>query len=332
LRQVPVLWIWDNVEPITGFPAGTPSAWSQAEQDELADFLRAARAIKAKFLLTSRRDERAWLHGLPARIELPPMPFDECVQLTGELAKKLGRRLDAVEDWRPLLRFTQGNPLTLTVLVGQALRDGLKSREQIASFVRKLQSGEAVFEDEASEGRTRSLAASLAYGFDSAFGEAERKQLALLHLFQGFVFVDTLRTMGNPEAEWCLPEVKGLAREAGIALLDRAAEVGLLTVIGGGYYRIHPALPWFFRRLFEQHYSEMRLAATHAFVEAMGELGDYYCNQYEGGNRDVIGALAAEEANLLHSWSLARSNEWWGPVTSTMQGLHELTGVRLEVE
>src|SRR5882672_3204141 len=136
------------------------------------------------------------------------MPLDECVQMTEELAKKLGRRLGDVEDWRPLLRFTQGNPLTLTVLVGQALRDGLKIREQIADFVRELQAGEAVFEDEASEGRTRSLAASLAYGFENAFTEAERKQLALLHLFQGFVNVDTLREMGNPEREWCLPELK----------------------------------------------------------------------------------------------------------------------------
>lgn len=69
-----------------------------------------------------------------------------------------------MDDWRPLLRFTQGNPLTLTVLVGQALRDRLKSREQIEHVVERLRAGEAVFEDEASEGRTRSLAASLAYG------------------------------------------------------------------------------------------------------------------------------------------------------------------------
>ena len=32
-------------------------------------------------------------------------------------------------------------------------------------------------------------------------------------------------------------------------LLDRAAEIGLLTAHGGGYYAIHPAVPWFFRRL-----------------------------------------------------------------------------------
>ena len=55
---MPVLWIWDNVEPVTGFPAGTASEWSAAEQQELRAFLSAARETKAKFLLTSRREER----------------------------------------------------------------------------------------------------------------------------------------------------------------------------------------------------------------------------------------------------------------------------------
>jgi hypothetical protein len=324
LRQIPVLWIWDNVEPIAGFPAGTPSAWSGEEQTELLDFLRSARGTKAKFLLTSRRGERDWLHELPARIELPPMPFDECVQMTEALAKKLGRRLDDVEDWRPLLRFTQGNPLTLTVLARQALRDGLNSREQIESFVEKLRAGEAVFEDEVSEGRTRSLAAALAYGFENTFTETQRKQLALLHLFQGFVQVAALQVMGNPEAKWGLPELKSLTREVGTTLLDRAAEVGMLTALGGGYYSIHPALPWFFRRLFEQYHSERRIGATRTFVEAIGELGNYYHRQYEGGNRDVIRVLAAEETNLLHARSLARSNDWWHPVVGIMQGLRQL--------
>jgi len=326
LRQFPVLWIWDNVELIAGFPALTPSAWSAVEQNELVDFLRDARGTKAKFLLTSRRDERDWLLDLPARIKLPPMPFDERIQMTEELAESLGRRLEEVEDWRPLLRFTQGNPMTLMVLVRQALRDRLKSREQITRFVCQLQAGEEVFEDEASEGRTRSLAASLAYGFENAFTEAEQKQLALLHLFQGFVHVDALRLMGHPEAEWCLPEVKDLTRESGNALFDRAAEVGLLTALEGSSYKVHPAVPWFFRRLFEQCYSERRNAATRAFVEAMGRLGEHYHSEYEEGNRNVIGALTAEEANLLRARSLARSNGWWDTVIGTMQGLRSLYG------
>ena len=126
--------------------------------------------------------------------------------------------------------------------MGQALRDGLRTKDQIEDFVRKLRAGEAQIKDEESEGRTRSLAASLNYGFEHAFSEPERKQLALLHLFQGFVEVSALRWMGQPEGEWCLPEVRGLTRNAGIALLDRAAEVGLLTAIGGGYYSTEEAL------------------------------------------------------------------------------------------
>jgi hypothetical protein len=94
LRQVPVLWIWDNVEPVTGFPAGTPSAWSAAEQRELVDFLRAARETRAKVLLTSRRDERGWLGDLPARVTLPPMPLTARGQLGRALVAKAGRRWD----------------------------------------------------------------------------------------------------------------------------------------------------------------------------------------------------------------------------------------------
>lgn len=326
LKQIPVLWIWDNVEPIAGFPKGTTSQWTNPEQEELADFLRAARATKAKFLLTSRRDEQDWLHGLPARIPLPRMPFEERVQMAGEIAAKLGRRMEDVEDWRPLLQFTQGNPLTLTVLVGQALRDGLRTKSEIEAFVQKLRTGEADFEDEAGEGRTRSLAASLAYGFENAFTEAERKQLALLHLFQGFVDVDALRAMGRDGSEWCLPEVKGLTREAGIALLDRATEVGLLTDMGGGYYTIHPALPWFFRRWFEQYYAETRRAKTGAFVEAIRNLGNYYVAQHQSGDTQVIDALAEEEANLLHARRLARAEGWLEQLIGPMQGLNLLYG------
>ncbi len=253
LRQVPVLWIWDNVEPIAGFPAGTPSAWSATEQRELVDFLREARGTQAKFLLTSRRDEHDWLGELPMRVQLPPMPMHERQQLAEALAAKYRVTLNQAI-WRPLLRYSEGNPLTLTVVVGQALREGWNSSQQLGAFVQRLRSGQAAFDDDASEGRSRSLGASLSYGFAAAFTEQERAILALLHHFQGFVDVQALQLMGNTSKDWHVPAVAGLTRQAGIALLDRAAEVGLLTALGDGYYSIHPALPWFFRRLYEEHY------------------------------------------------------------------------------
>lgn len=340
LSQIPVLWIWDNVEPIHGFPAGTPSAWSAAEQDELADFLRAARQTRVKFLLTSRRDEREWLGDLPARIEVPPMPMQERVQLARAVAEKHGKRLTVVDDWMSLLRFTRGNPMTITVLVGQALRDRLKTRGQIDAFIERLRAGEATFDDEISEGRDRSLSASLAYGFEHAFTESERGQLALLHLFQGFVDVDALRCMGSPDAPWCLPEVRDFTRDAGIALFDRAADVGLLTRHGAGYYSVHPALPWFFRNVFETYYPSIAqnaecasMKATRAFVEAIASLGNFYCNAFERGERYVIGMLSAEEANLVHVRRLAREHGWHDRIISAMQGLrnlYEQTGRRAD--
>jgi len=297
------------------------------------DFLRAAHETQAKFLLTSRRDEQAWLGHLPSRVQVPPMPHTERAQLAKVLAEKYGQPYPNMAGWKPLLDFTQGNPLTITVLVGQALRDGLDSEEQVMAFVEKLRAGEAAFADEKTEGRDKSLGASLSYGFDNAFTKSERKQLAVLHFFQGFVNVQVLQTMGHPEMDWSLSELQDLAHESGIKLLNRAAEIGLLTAHGGDYYSIHPALPWYFKQLFDTYYAQKTQAATSAFVEAMGALGEYYFRQYNEGNRDVIGALTAEEANLLYARRMARASGWWHRITSTMQGLYQLyndTGRRVE--
>jgi tetratricopeptide (TPR) repeat protein len=330
LRRVPVLWVWDNVEPVAGFPANTPSAWTDAEQRELAAFLRDARQTRAKFLLTSRREEHGWLGDLPQRVAMGPMPMGERRQLAEALAARYGEVLTE-DTWRPLLVYSGGNPLTLTVVVRQALRDHLSTPQQVADYVQRLRAGEVDFGDDASEGRTKSLGASLAYGFATAFSAEEHHMLALLHHFQGFVDVDALIWMGDTSEAWHVPAVAGITRERCIALLDRAAEVGLLTPHGSGFYTIHPALPWFFRRLHQEHYPDG--APTRAYVEAMGALGDYYHNQYGAGNRGVIEVLKAEEANLLHARRLARAHGWYWRITSTMQGLRSLydhTGRRAE--
>jgi tetratricopeptide (TPR) repeat protein len=334
LRQMPVLWIWDNVEPVTGFPAGTASDWTAAEQQELRAFLSAARETKAKFLLTSRRNEQAWLGDLARRVSVPAMPLLESLQLAGAILAQRGRRLANLPDLTPLLRFAHGNPLTILVTVGEALRVGIDTTERLDAFVNALRGGEVAFENEASEGRSMSLGASLSYGFGAAFSDDEREVLTLLHLFHGFVDVDVLRAMGNPKAEWCLEAVRGLTRERGIALLDRAAEIGLLSSHGDGYYGIHPALPWYFRALFQRAYPPAggeAVRTQRAFVEAMGELGNFCIAQYESGNRKVASIAAAEEDNLLAAWRLARANARWDGLVSAMQGLrilYDITGRR----
>jgi tetratricopeptide (TPR) repeat protein len=328
LGQLPVLWIWDNVEPVAGFPPGTASAWTADEQNDLADFLRELAGTRARVLLTSRRDEQVWLGQLPARVRLRGMPMRERIQLTQALAAKHTHRITDVKDWRPLLRYTAGNPLTITVLVGQALRDGLTSKTQIEAFVAALRAGEAPLDDDTTQGRSKSLGASLGYGFAHAFTDPERAQLAVLHLFQDTVDVDALVIMGNSNNQNRLPELADLKRDAGIVLLDRAADIGLLSPLGGGYYAIHPALPWYFGQLFTAHHGPpdqpTAVRAARAYTIAIGDLGDYYHRRYIEGRHQIIDTLAVEEANLLHARALGRRHHQWHEVIGCMQGLHTL--------
>jgi hypothetical protein len=339
LAQVPVLWIWDNIEPVAGFPAGTDSAWTPAEQQELAGFLRdLADQTRCRVLLTSRRDERGWLGDLPVRVALPPMPMLERLELARAVASRQPSGAQAfleVEDWRPLLAFTQGNPLTVTILVRQALRGHHTTRQQIERFVAELATGAAAVTDDAAQGRGASLAASLDYGFTRAFTDPERATLALLALFQGFTDIDTLRMMGAGDDP--VPAVAGLDRETGIALLDRAADVGLLTAHGNGYYAVHPAIPWHLHTLFEQHYgpdgSPPALHAARAWTTATRDLGNYYVSQYTQGHTEVTGVLGLEEANLLHARRLALTHGWHELIIGPMQGLlilYEHTGRAVE--
>src|SRR5215472_9989220 len=159
LARLPILWIWDNTEPVAGFPEGTPSDWAETEQADLVGLLRdLAQRTRCKVLLTSRRDERPWLGILPARVRLPGMPMREAIQLAAALTARHGVSL-AAADWRPLLRYAAGNPLTITVLTGQAARENLTTTAQIEALVTRLRAGEADLEPGQDEalGRTRSL-------------------------------------------------------------------------------------------------------------------------------------------------------------------------------
>ena len=334
LAKLPVLWVWDNVEPVTGFSAGTRSVWNQQEQDELIEFLRdLANRTRCKVVLTSRRDERDWLGDLASRVQLPPMPMRESLQLTAAIIARRAADTPRDLDWRPLLRYTAGNPLTITVVVGLALRERLATSEEIEGFVARVRAGEVALEGEgdADLGRSRSLAASLDYGFTHAFTDTERSQLAVLHLFRDMVDVRFLHLMGNTKVVGAdvVPALAGLSPDAGISLLDRAVEIGLLTSHGAGHYGIHPALPWYLTTQFTLHHgipgSPATEACARAYSRSISLLGHYYNTQAQAGHAAaLIPSLAAEEANLLHALELARHHSLLGKAVGCLQGLRVL--------
>jgi hypothetical protein len=305
LREVPSFWVWDNVEQIGSF--------EDEERRSLADFLRDLGETRCKVLLLGRRPEDEWLGSLPCRIALPPMPMEERGELTIRIAARHGLALRDLMSFAPLLRFSQGNPLTLSFLLNVALREGCRQPQEVDAFLSALQLEESC-----------ELLISLSQGYQRAFGEEERQRLALLHLFQDHVDLNVLCWMGHPEAPWCLPQVRNLGRGPWAALLDRAVRAGLLTSRGKDCYGVHPALPLFFRGVFERLWKDADRAAARAFAESMAGLGSYYHRELQAGNRDVLAALLEQEANLLHARTLARDNGWWSAVVNAMQGLETL--------
>lgn len=317
-----ILWIWDNVEPIAGFPTGTASEWETDEQRELADFLRDAREGGTKFLLTSRRDESAWLGMLPTQVIVPPMPFWERVQLTQALAKKMNRRAFEVENWRPLLEFTQGNPLTLTILVTQVLRSGLRSADEMAGFVAGLQDGTTELRDDPAQGRSSSLTAALNYGLEHAFSEEERKIIALLHFFQGYVNIKVFELFGS--GVYALPEVERLSGEEIRKIFEVARELGILERFSGTVYRIHPAVPWFFRAAFERCFAGRERDCKLIFCLAVGTASSRLSKQFNRSSSEAAAGLIIEEPNLRYALKLGIEVQQWTGVMAALHGLEDL--------
>jgi hypothetical protein len=258
LTHAPVLWIWDGVEHLTESAAG--AAWNAQEQEEFANFLRAAHETQAKFLLVSRHEEKQWLHDLPVRFGIPPLPIRERLQLTRALMEQRGLRLKNVEDWHAVLEFSEGNPLAIRFLVEQALAENLRTRGEIDQFVARLRQSAPQSPQAGGTGLAEPMRVTLRYIQHNAFNEGERKILALLRLFLGRVSAELLAAMGGGGEKTWLPELQDirefqeLRAGAGPSVLDRAASVGLLHTEGENRYTTHPALQWFFQELFEECY------------------------------------------------------------------------------
>lgn len=301
LSQIPVLWVWDNVEPIAGFPAGTLSQWSDVEQQALADFLRAATQTKAKFLLTSRRDERTWLGNLPVRIQMPAMLMQERVQLARAIADKHGgrrgsgaaRQADHERTARRLRGASPHGP------------GGLRRRDQrrprpVPRCIAEL--------------RLRSCV----HG-----GRAEATRVA--PLLPGLRRCDCVDLDGQPRNRLVPAGGPGTHTTVGSRAARSRGQHGLLNAQGNGHYSIHPALPWFFRSFFEVHYGGSRhLNAMRSFAHGMAHLGAHYMTLYSTTTQDVIVTLMAEEANLVKARRLGLTHDWPIPTIGTMQGLQVL--------
>lgn len=215
LKQTPSLLIFDNFEPVAGFPTGAPSDWKPEEQKEIRDLLGALRGGRTKVLITSRRDE-PWLGPIYKKVVAAGLKLHEAQELAVRVLERAGlssHQLKSLPEYNRLLEFLQGNPLAIQVIL-PALK-----RTAPDALLEALQTGTAkLTHDDPAQGRERSLTASLNYRLDK-LDPTVRQRLAVLGLFQGFVDVAVL-------ADLCEAPVPFSVEGADRARLEANSRIG----------------------------------------------------------------------------------------------------------
>ncbi|HEU4687958.1 MAG TPA: hypothetical protein VFS23_06350, partial [Vicinamibacterales bacterium] len=320
IRSRHIIWVWDSVEPLTGFPLGEHAVASDADIHELKAFLAHAVESSVRFVLTSRRSEPELLGGLAAQeVGLMPMTEDEeRVVIHQVLAVEAPLRVP--ETWYPLMVFSGGNPLVLSNITTAVLRRQLVRDEEIKSFLEDARSG-ALEWDIAGDRRT-SVSASLAWGFEAAFIGRDLQRIAVLHLFRSTVFTSVLELMGSSDVDWHVPELRGTSRLEWTDLLGRAERLGVLQGFGSTeLYRLHGGTQWFLRKAFLQLDAGMAKAAKRAYAEAIGVFGNMLLPTMQAGGLDTSTLSASIGENFVHARRLALDHGWWLVAIGCMNAL-----------
>ena len=278
LRQHRGLLIWDNFEMVASMPElgqATPPL-DDAKKAELLWFIGELRKSKSALFITSRSEER-WLGGPESfvRCEVGGLTKRDALQYADHLlaphAQASARRAAEPNAFKELIDYLGGHPLSLKLILPRlseaspsALLAGLKGQGALPPGFG------------AAEGRLASLGASLYYSFRH-LPEEDQQIVVILSLFERVASAFILGAMEDAPSRF-----QGLDTKAWAALLDRLSDLGLLTALGGGLYRLHPALPPYLGTLWRSQ------------AEAAGDGG----SEREAALRSLIGA-AALFASLL---------------------------------
>ena len=326
LQTQPCLLIWDNFEPVNGFPTGNQPLLIEEERNELKGFLKQLRSGKTWVLITSRREE-AWLDCGYTLLNLGGLLAGDVEELAAKILQTAGvDKAKLPKEYLELLKLLGGHPLSLRVVLPH-----LKTQTP-KQLIEALRQGLDTFVGEEEEGRDKSLTVSLDYSF-SKLSEKTRKHLPFLGLFSERVDAHWLQNLSkNPDDEYgqAYQAVFGenLHKDDWLAILNEAAAASIVEYLGDDIYKIHPALPWFLRK---------RLNATASLhnQEVISELEKklliFYVYLTDDCYREMISnaefatfILQVEEPNLLQNLRLAEQQQEWRYAQFILQALGEI--------
>jgi tetratricopeptide (TPR) repeat protein len=320
LQTNPCLLIWDNFEPVAGFPAGNEPLLPAPERESLKHFLKQLRGGQSWVLITSRREER-WLDCGYRLLDLQGLREQDVEELAAKILQSAGvDRAKVPEEYLELLKLMGGHPLSLRVVLPH-----LKTQKPV-QLIEALRRGLDTFQGEEVEGRDKSLRVSLDYSF-TKLSEHTRQHLPFIALFSERVNASLLHLFsGNPDSRdgqsYQAVFGENLQKADWLGLLNEAVEAGILEHIAGTIFKIHPALPWYLRQqLFKQHAAQEVSELEKKLLVFYAGLASHYHKQLISDAEMAMQILRVEEPNLLQNLRLAEHQQSWNYAHTILQVL-----------
>ena len=282
LEQLRVLLVWDNFESVREMPdpAGATPPLDEAGCAQLREFLEWVRDHSASVVIITSRAQEGWL-GQVRRVTVGGLNRAEAAQYADHLlAPYPARRRRERRSFGELLEWLDGHPLAMRLTLPRL------DTTDPADLLAGLQGTTPLpAEDDPDAGRTTSLPATITYSYTHVAGQTKRL-LPAVSLFHGVADERVLALFSAVEG---VPDrFAGVSRRDWTAALKDAAQVGLLTDLSAGMYRIHPALPAYLAAGWHAgdpaDYGQEREACEMALRTACAAFGKWLRRQIESGN------------------------------------------------
>ena len=297
LGQYRGLLVWDNFESVREMPdpAGATPPLDKAGCAALKSFLDWVRDHSASTVIITSRTREDWL-GQVRRIEVGGLNRAEAAQYAGHLLAPYpaARQRREKRSFGELLDWLDGHPLAMRLTLPR-LDDA-----DPAALLAGLRGTVPLPGGDTGEGRLSSLGACITYSF-AHLGEQARHLIPAVSLFHGIADANLL--MALSAAEGVPGRFAGISWEEWTAVLQDAARVGLLTGIGAGMYRIHPALPGYlavgWQAASAGGYDREREACEQALCTAAAVYGRWATGQIGSGNAAVAYTIIGLQRRTL---------------------------------
>ena len=317
--------VWDNFESVKEMPdpAGATPPLEEEGCKQLREFLEWVRDHSRSAVVITSRAREDWL-GDVRRIGVGGLDRAEAARYAGHLLDPFpaARKRRERRSFGELLEWLDGHPLAMRLTLPRLdatdpgdLLAGLQGTAPLPAV------------GDAGEGRLSSLGACISYSFAHLGGQA-RRLLPAVSLFHGVADEDVLAIFSAVEG---VPgRFAGASKQEWTAVLQDAARVGLVTGIGAGMYRIHPALPGYLAAGWHAEdpggYERERQASEQALSAACAAFSRWLTGQVESGDAALAYAVIGWQRRTLgamlgraldhHAWDDASGivralNEYW---------------------